>query len=371
MAVAGSPSSDLLAPLRAEPDRAGILLDFDGTLAPIVDDPVQARPLDGVVASLHGPRSSLRASSRCSQAGPVDFLVPSLPAELVLSGLYGLEVQRGERRRTTRSPGRGGDVIDDVVAHAARADPRGCWSSPRASRSRFTTGPGPTSPTPSSLGPPRQAARSGSARARRQDVRRAAPADRRRQGHGRRRSRRRPAAVGFVGDDVGDLPAFDALDRFERQVATRCGSRSPAPRPTPPCSSAPTSSSTDPPASVELLLRPSNPASRRQRASWSASQWRGVRSSASARRRSARCRRSSAGMVNAGGARRPCRPRRRGGTASAASPSRSHAPASVTGTSTASRSLTSAPSLATRLSPSRIGFTSSTSARRRAATERG
>ncbi len=57
------------------------------------------------------------------------------------------------------------------------------------------------------------------------------------------------SAVGFVGDDVGDLPAFDALDRFERQgghavrVAVASTESNPA------SSSAPTSSSTDPRAS--------------------------------------------------------------------------------------------------------------------------
>ena len=52
-------------------------------------------------------------------------------------------------------------------------------------------------------------------------------------------------------------------------------------------------------------------------------------------------------------------------------PSSSHAPAWWLRTSTPSRSLTSGPSLATRLSPSRIGLTSRTSDRRRAATDFG
>ena len=33
---------DALAPLLAAPDRAAVLTDFDGTLAPVVDDPAAA-----------------------------------------------------------------------------------------------------------------------------------------------------------------------------------------------------------------------------------------------------------------------------------------------------------------------------------------
>ncbi|HEX9968517.1 MAG TPA: hypothetical protein VGB03_00135, partial [Acidimicrobiales bacterium] len=43
----------LLAPFLAEPGKAGILTDFDGTLAPIVPDPTMARPLPGAVEVLH------------------------------------------------------------------------------------------------------------------------------------------------------------------------------------------------------------------------------------------------------------------------------------------------------------------------------
>ncbi len=73
--MAGAPNSDLLAPLRADPDRAGILLDFDGTLAPIVDDPGQARPLEGLVASLQDLARRYRLVAVLS-GRPIDFLVP-------------------------------------------------------------------------------------------------------------------------------------------------------------------------------------------------------------------------------------------------------------------------------------------------------
>src|ERR687887_2421487 len=41
-----------LAAVRADPGRALVALDYDGTLAPIVPDPGQARPAEGAVEAL-------------------------------------------------------------------------------------------------------------------------------------------------------------------------------------------------------------------------------------------------------------------------------------------------------------------------------
>ena len=63
----------LLEPLRQRQERAGIFSDFDGTLAEIVDDPAQARPLHGIPGVLD------RLSRRYGRVGvisgrPVAFL---------------------------------------------------------------------------------------------------------------------------------------------------------------------------------------------------------------------------------------------------------------------------------------------------------
>ena len=67
-----------------------LLFDFDGTLAAIVDDPAEARPRPGVVERL------VLLSTRYRRVGvvsgrPVSFLTRHLPASLFLSGLYGME----------------------------------------------------------------------------------------------------------------------------------------------------------------------------------------------------------------------------------------------------------------------------------------
>src|SRR5687767_10522338 len=83
---------ELLAPFLRSPDRAGILVDFDGTLSVIVDEPADARPARGAVDVLHA-----LAESYCRVAvvsgRPLSFLVSHLGVapKLILRGLYGLE----------------------------------------------------------------------------------------------------------------------------------------------------------------------------------------------------------------------------------------------------------------------------------------
>jgi trehalose 6-phosphate phosphatase len=86
-----------LSPLLDDPAAAGVFTDFDGTLAPIVDDPEDARPLDGVADALG------RLAPRMGRVGvisgrPAQFLLDHLGGTGVsMWGLYGLErVERDE-----------------------------------------------------------------------------------------------------------------------------------------------------------------------------------------------------------------------------------------------------------------------------------
>jgi trehalose 6-phosphate phosphatase len=84
----------LAAPVARLAGRAGrvaICLDFDGTIAPIVDDPAAARPLPGVV-DLLGPLAVRYAAVALVSGRPATYLASHAAARGVrYLGLYGLE----------------------------------------------------------------------------------------------------------------------------------------------------------------------------------------------------------------------------------------------------------------------------------------
>ena len=95
----GPEAQALLAGLLVDPSTTAVVTDFDGTLASIVEDPPSARPLDGVPGLLHRLAQSFGVVAVVS-GRPASFLaehlrVPSdatLPTDrLHLIGLYGLE----------------------------------------------------------------------------------------------------------------------------------------------------------------------------------------------------------------------------------------------------------------------------------------
>lgn len=107
-----------------------MLADFDGTLAAIVDDPVAARPLPGVVAVLRQLVGRLGLVAVVS-GRPVGFLAAHLGAVdgLVLSGLYGLERAVVGGAGPTRLPEASEwvAVVAEVVARAEAAAPAGVY----------------------------------------------------------------------------------------------------------------------------------------------------------------------------------------------------------------------------------------------------
>ncbi len=85
---------------RANPGGAAVFSDFDGTLSPIVLDPAAAQPLAGVVDVLHDLAAGVRRVGIVS-GRPVSFLADRLelddrpPTTMLLSGLYGIERLEG------------------------------------------------------------------------------------------------------------------------------------------------------------------------------------------------------------------------------------------------------------------------------------
>jgi trehalose 6-phosphate phosphatase len=113
--------------LAAAPARTALFLDFDGTLAAIVADPRDARPLPGVPTLLSDLAEEFELVAVIS-GRPTSFLSEALgpPAGVVLAGLYGLE-------RALQGPEHDAwaHVIDEVVAEAEATAPPGVYVEPK------------------------------------------------------------------------------------------------------------------------------------------------------------------------------------------------------------------------------------------------
>ena len=193
--------------------HTGVFTDFDGTLSAIVDDPAAAVAQPGAVAALEA------LVGRVARVGvlsgrPVEFLRSRLPSTLVLAGLYGLELVVDGRRHDHPSGGVWREVVDDVAAQAAargldgmRVEAKGlsltlhyrgrpdiepavrAWAQQQVARSGLELRPARMS---YELHPPIQVDKGTTLVELAEGL----------------------SSVCFLGDDVGDLPAFDGLDRL-------------------------------------------------------------------------------------------------------------------------------------------------------------
>jgi trehalose 6-phosphate phosphatase len=122
---------ELVLPLAQRPGESALFLDFDGTLSAIVRDPVAARPLPGV------PRLLSRLAERVALVAvisgrPKSFLAEVLdaPAGVQLLGLYGLEM-------ALEAEGQGLEAaawstkIADVALEATVQAPEGTFVEPK------------------------------------------------------------------------------------------------------------------------------------------------------------------------------------------------------------------------------------------------
>ena len=96
----------ILDAFRASPDTSAIVVDFDGTLSPIVDDPAGAAPFGDVVEVLLQLGRRFQTVSVVS-GRTLEFLMSHLPESLDLVGLYGLEGSREVDVGSTPTVGRG------------------------------------------------------------------------------------------------------------------------------------------------------------------------------------------------------------------------------------------------------------------------
>jgi trehalose 6-phosphate phosphatase len=207
------PSLRLLDVLATDPARAGLFSDFDGTLSAIVDRPEDAAPLPGVVEVLDRLAGSLGRVAILS-GRPVAFVGRFFPPSVAVAGLYGLEQRIGGEIRDHPMAGAWREVVADVVASAVSgpagmrieskglsltlhyrgrpelAGPVEAWARGQATRSGLELRAAKMS---FELHPPIAADKGTVLAELAQDL----------------------SAVAFIGDDVGDLDAFDALDRLD------------------------------------------------------------------------------------------------------------------------------------------------------------
>ncbi len=210
---------DALDAIRREPATAGVFVDFDGTLSPIVAAAVDARPLPGVTAVLTGLAARLGRLAIVS-GRPVSYLDEHLPAGIELHGLYGLESRIDGRAREHPEAALWRPVVGEVATDAARAiGPSGVDVEHKGLSLTLLFRRVPEAEDDAVTWARTAAARSGlHLRAAKRSLELHPPVSGATGSVVEERSVGR-ATVAYIGDDVGDLPAFEALDRLaERGV---------------------------------------------------------------------------------------------------------------------------------------------------------
>lgn len=203
----------LLAPLRRDPARAAVLVDFDGTLAPIVEQADQAVPLPGVAATLASLAERYAVVAVVS-GRPVGYLMQHLPGGVLLNGVYGLESARGGEitRRPEAEPWVA--VVDGVAEAAVRSGDPALEVEHKGLSITLHYRTHPDDAETVHAWARAEAQRTGlELRAAKKSIELHPPVavDK---GTVVEELAAGLAAACFVGDDVGDLAAFDALDRL-------------------------------------------------------------------------------------------------------------------------------------------------------------
>ncbi|MCC5951779.1 MAG: trehalose-phosphatase [Acidimicrobiia bacterium] len=201
------------APFLASPSTAGVFVDFDGTIADIVMDPARAVPRAGAAQLLEDLAGSVGRVGILS-GRPLAFLESFFGDEIALAGLYGLETRIDGQRRDHPQAGAWREVVDDVVACASQKGPEGMRVESKGLSITLHYREHPEAEAKVDRFAAQQAARSGlECRRARMSVE-LHPPIRADKGTALLSLAEDLESVCYFGDDVGDLPAFDALDQL-------------------------------------------------------------------------------------------------------------------------------------------------------------
>lgn len=188
-----------------------MLVDFDGTLAPIVPTARDARPLPGVRDVLDRLSASYAMVAVVS-GRPVGYLTDQLGSGLRLVGLYGLEWSDGGPTVEHPAAATWRTVIDAAAVEAKAALPAGVDVEHKGLSLTLHFRPAPDAAAATAAWAADAAARSGlHERVAKMSIELHPPiaVDK---GTVVRDLVAGLDAAGYIGDDIGDLPAFAALD---------------------------------------------------------------------------------------------------------------------------------------------------------------
>lgn len=195
--------------LGSAPESTALLFDFDGTLAPIVADPDGAVAVAGALELLGRLAERFRRVAVVS-GRPRSFLTDIVPAGVDISALYGLESRIDGADADHPDAAVWRSVVDDVIASCALPD--GVVVEPKgySLTAHFRTVPDAAAEV-EAWAAATATATGLVARAAKASIELHPPVDVDK-GTAVHLLVDGCRAVSYVGDDVGDLPAFAALD---------------------------------------------------------------------------------------------------------------------------------------------------------------
>lgn len=214
--------TELLAPFRDDPGGTGVFTDFDGTLAPIVDDPDAALPLPGVVDAL-GSLAGRYGRVGVISGRPASFLAEHLGGRGVfLAGLYGLEFveEEGGGIQAIEEAAPWREVVEEVAAAGESTLPAGISVERKGLSLTVHHRRDPSRAEESRAWVEAQAEETGLVVHPARMSFELRPPLKRDKGTVLGEAAAGLRQVCFLGDDRGDLTAFDTLDRMAAEGAT-------------------------------------------------------------------------------------------------------------------------------------------------------